>query len=165
MLEKEAQSRPSTHATLGAGSKRGLLPPLLTGLPGGPPSRAARTRFPEERPKELLRRLASFLGVLARAESSSSPALYSSTFSSKSGPASVLGGNKEMGERSVFSRRYSLAQNRKGLPQAWRAGVGGNLQGSRKPPPPARCKPLDSLGEMHPLETSQSDSGPGSGQK
>lgn len=78
----------STHTVLGAGgSSRGLHPPLLPELL---PSRAARICFPEERPRELLRRLASFLGVAPRAESSSRAALYSSIFSSKPGPDSVL---------------------------------------------------------------------------
>lgn len=73
---------------LGAGGNNsGLHPPLLPELL---PSRAARICFPEERPRELLRRLASFLGVAPRAESSSRAALYSSIFSSKPGPDSVL---------------------------------------------------------------------------
>lgn len=78
-----------THGTLGAGSRRGPVPPLPGGLPGAP-SMAARTRLPEERPREVLRRVASFLGVLPCAAPPASPALYSSTFSSKSGPASEL---------------------------------------------------------------------------
>lgn len=39
------------------------MAPLPGGLPG-PPSMAARTRLPAERPREVLRRVASFLGVL-----------------------------------------------------------------------------------------------------
>lgn len=54
------------------------------------PSNDALTRFPEERPRELLSLVASLLGAPARAPSSSTQAPYSSSRSSKSGPASAL---------------------------------------------------------------------------
>lgn len=62
------------------------------GLLPEPPalSSDARTRLPEERPRELLSLVASLLGAPARAPSSSMQAPYSSSRSSKSGPASVL---------------------------------------------------------------------------
>lgn len=50
----------------------------------------ALTRFPEDRPRELLSLVASLLGAPARAPSSSTQAPYSSSRSSKSGPASAL---------------------------------------------------------------------------
>lgn len=78
-----------TYGTEGTGSRRGEAPPLLTGL-HGPGSMAARSFFPAERPKEELSLLASFLGVLPAEKSSSEQQLYSSTRSSKAGPASLL---------------------------------------------------------------------------
>lgn len=75
-----------SYPTAGVGSRMGLLPeaPAL--------SMDARMRFPEERPRELLSLVASLLGAPARAPSSSTQAPYSSSRSSKSGPASVLQG-------------------------------------------------------------------------
>lgn len=71
------------------------------GLLPEPPalSSDARTRLPEERPRELLSLVASLLGAPARAPSSSMQAPYSSSRRSKSGPASVLGkcGSKREG--------------------------------------------------------------------
>lgn len=62
----------------------GLLPELPA------LSSDARTRLPEERPRELLSLVASLLGAPDKAPSSSTQAPYSSSRSSKSGPASML---------------------------------------------------------------------------
>lgn len=76
--------RKGSYPTAGVGSRMGLFPeaPAL--------SSDALTRFPEERPRELLSFVASLLGAPARAPSSSTQAPYSSSRSSKSGPASAL---------------------------------------------------------------------------
>lgn len=73
-----------SYPTAGVGSRMGLFPepPAL--------SSDALTRFPEERPRELLSLVASLLGAPARAPSSSTQAPYSSSLSSKSGLASAL---------------------------------------------------------------------------
>lgn len=60
----------------------------------------ARRRRPAERPRELLSLLANFLGALPPT-SSPSPALYSSTFSRKSGPASE--------KSTAFSKQMSVS--------------------------------------------------------
>ncbi len=57
---------------------------------GSPPSRRGQCFLPEDLPKEERSFLASFLGVLTKVVSSSSPQLYSSNVSSKSGLASEL---------------------------------------------------------------------------
>lgn len=57
---------------------------------GSPPSRRGQSFLPEVLPKEERSFLASFFGVLTKVVSSSSPQLYSSNVSSKSGLASEL---------------------------------------------------------------------------
>lgn len=117
------------------------------GLPGAP-SMAARTRLPEERPREVLRRVASFLGVLPCADPPANPALYSSTFNSKSGPASELvegggglGGDKTRdewgGHDGVTSHLRTLWATPTGPPPGGRQGSprGEAEEGRGRPPP------------------------------
>lgn len=57
---------------------------------GSPPSRRGQSFLLEDLPKDKRSFLASFFGVLTKVGSSSSPQLYSSNVSSKSGIASEL---------------------------------------------------------------------------
>lgn len=87
-----------SYPTVGVGSRMGLFPepPTL--------SSDALTRFPEDRPRELLSLVASLLGAPARAPSSSTQAPYSSSRSSKSGPASALHECKRERRRAMSER-------------------------------------------------------------